>query len=204
MVLSSRDRAAKPSTPWADTSGLSRIIGFTCVAGFGADIVVAAMPVAIKSEQWRMSLLQQMGDRGIILLFGLALLSLGYAGKRLWSKRIGLASLVIGVFFLLSCLSFVRDSLLLQEFATNNINSQISELQERIEEQGNSPELAGQVTPEQIQEATRQINLEAASYRQTVRNSTVRVGLSALSNLLITGIAFVSLGRYCMQGRRRA
>ena len=202
MVTVSRSRASHAQPLGVNTAGLSRIVGFTCVAGFVSDIVVAAMPVAPRSEQWRMTLLQQMGDRGIVLLFGLSLLALSCAGQRLWNKRIGLLSLIVGVFFLLSSLAFVKDSLALQKFANGRVDSQASELQSQIQQQSSNPDLQGQITPEQIEKATRQINAEARSYKQNVKTSTVRLGLSALSNLLITGVAFISLGRYCVQTRR--
>ncbi len=202
MVIASHSRSAPPSSAWVNAAGLSRIVGFTCVAGFIADVAVAAMPIALRSAQWRTNLLQQMGDRGIILLFGLSLLALSYAGKRLWNQRIGLISLIIGVFFLLSCIAFLKDSLLLQKTANNNVDSQAAALQVKIQQQSSNPELQNQIAPEQIKEATQQISFQAESYKQNVKTSMVRVGLSALSNLLITGVAFISLGRYCIQMRK--
>ena len=199
MVTISRSRAAKVQQVRIDTAELSRIVGFTCVAGFIADIAVAAMPVMLKSEQWRMTLLQQIGDRSIILLFGLALLALGYAGKRLWSKRIGLVSYIIGLFLLLSCIAFTKDSLTLQKFTNSTVDNQIAEIQTEFQQRTQSPDRQSQVTPEQIQAATAQLSLQAESYKQNIKTTTVRASLSALSNLLIMGVAFVSLGRYCLR-----
>lgn len=202
MGTVSHSRTAQHQTNWPNAAGLSRIVGFTCVAGFISDVAVAAMPVVLRSAQWRTNLLQQMGDRGIILLFGLSLLALSYAGQRLWNKRIGLISLLIGVFFLLSCIAFLKDSLFLQKAANNNIDSQATALQAEILQQSSDPKFSRQIAPKQIEEATQQINFQAESYKQNVKTSTVRVGLSALSNLLITGVAFISLGRYCIQTRK--
>ena len=201
MVTIPRDRAAHKSVISTNAIELARIVGFTCVAGFVSDMLVAMMPVVVRSEQWRMNLLQQMGDRGIILLFGLSLLSLGYAGRRLWDRRVGVLSLAIGVLFLLFCLLFVRDSLLLQETANSSVDTQASELQSRLQEQSDS-ELSDRFSSEQIAEARQQINLQAESFKQEVRTSAVRLGLSALSNLLIMGVAFIGLGRYCLRSRR--
>lgn len=202
MVTASHSRTAQTPSAWVNPAGLSRIVGFTCVAGFISDIAVAAMPIAIRSIQWRMNLLQQISDRGIVLLFGLSLLALSYAGKRLWNKRMGLISLIIGVFFLLSCIAFIKDSLSLQKAANTNVDTRATALQAQVQQQSENPQLQGQVTPKLIEEATQQINSQAELFKQNVKASTVRVALSALSNLLITGIAFISLGRYCIQTRR--
>lgn len=185
-----------------NAADLCSIVGFTCIVGFLFDIATAAMPVVLRSAQWRMNLLQQMSDRSIILLFGLALLTLSYAGTRLWTKRIGLISLIVGVFFLLSCLAFIKDSLTLQTTTNSRVDSQAAELQTQIQKQSSDPEFQAQVTPDQLREATQLINGQAESYKQNVKTSTVRLGLAALGNLLVMGIAFISLGRYCMRARR--
>ena len=202
MVTVSRSYIVQASPTPVNATGLSRIVGFTCVAGFFSDICVAAMPVMFQSEQWRMNLLQQIGDRGIILLFGLALLTLGYAGKRLWNKRLGLASTIVGVFFLLSCLVFVKDSLAFQKATIGNLDSQVSELQGQIQQQSDNLELQTLATQEEIEAATRQLDIQVESFKREVKTSTVRLGLSAVSNLLIMGIAFIAFGRYCMRTRR--
>lgn len=198
----SRGRIVQTQPTPINVAGLSQIVGLTCIAGFISDIFVAAMPVTLRSAPWRMGLLQQMGDRGIILLFGLSLLALSYAGKRLWSQRIGLVSTVVGVFFLLSCLGFVKDSLSLQKATIGNLDTQISKLQGQIQQQSNSPELQTSANREQIEETTRQIDLQVASFKKEVKTNTVRLGLSAISNLLIMGISLISFGRYCMRTRR--
>ena len=202
MASISRGRIVQTQPKSVNAAGLSRIVGLTCIAGFVSDICVAAMPVTLRSAQWRMGLLQPMGDRGIILLFGLALLALSYAGKRLWSKRIGIVSIVVGVFFLLSCLAFVKDSLALQKATIGNLDTQISKLQSQIQQQSSNPELQNSANREQIEATTRQIDIQVDSFKKEVRTTTVRLGLSAISNLLIMGIALISFGRYCMKTRR--
>ena len=71
--------ASTPTQPSTGFGGqaIARIVGFTCLFGFLADMIVLALPVGAGAA-WRANLLQQMGDRSIVLLMGLALLVYGF------------------------------------------------------------------------------------------------------------------------------
>ncbi|NMF83056.1 hypothetical protein [Nodosilinea sp. P-1105] len=56
---------------------IARIVDFTCLFGFLADMLALALPFGAGAA-WRATLLQQMGDRSIVLLMGLALLVYGF------------------------------------------------------------------------------------------------------------------------------
>ena len=58
---------------------IARIVGFTCLFGFLVDMIALALPFGAGAA-WRATLLQQMGDRSIVLLIGIGLLSLGRVG----------------------------------------------------------------------------------------------------------------------------
>jgi len=66
--------------------------------------------------------LQQLGDRAVILLFGIALVMYGIINFRIWRRRLALSCLVLGVIFILSCILVIRDTLAFQQQALTTIN----------------------------------------------------------------------------------
>jgi len=97
---------------------------FACLAGFLVDMIVLTFPPALGNVEWRVGFLQQLGDRSIILLLGLALIMYSWIDIRPWRRKLALACLIIGVVFNLSSVLAIRDNLKVQEMAITNISTQ--------------------------------------------------------------------------------
>jgi hypothetical protein len=175
---------------------LCRIVGLACIVGFIVDMTVLALPPGAGAA-WRVGLLQQMGDRSIILLFGLALLAYSVWEIPSIRKIFSYISLSAGVLFLLFCILVIRDSLALQTQTVANIGQQATDLQTQIEESRTSPEAAS-VTPEQFEQATQQINAQAETLKQNAKTTITRTSIASTSNFAVVGIGLISLGRVTM------
>lgn len=183
--------------PFAALSGanICRIVGFTCLAGYLFDMLTLLFPIGSGSI-WRVNLLLQVGDRSIILLFGLALIIYGFWADRSWRKWMAYASMSIGVLFILSSILIIRDTLLLRGQAVDNIGRQASELQAQVEQSQSDPEIAAQVSPEDLANASRQIDAQAETLKQNATTTLNKSSISSISNFIIVGIGLIGLGRF--------
>ncbi len=176
--------------------GLCRIVGFACLAGFLVDLFVLTFPPAIGNIEWRIGFLQQLGDRSVILLFGLALILYGIVDSRRWRRRLAMTCLILGVIFNLSCILVIRDSLEFQQQAMANINTRASQVQTQIQRVQQDPKAAPNVTPEQLQKATQQLSNQAAAVKENTKNSVLKTSISSVGNLVVVGLALIGLGQY--------
>jgi hypothetical protein len=179
------------------------IVGLACLAGFGVDILAIGLPPNPFDLQWRVGFLQQLGDRSIILLFGSALLLYSQLGNRRLTKPLSLIFLGVGVAFMLSCILVIRDGLILQNQAADNIALQAQQLQTQIEASKSRPDLPAAITSEQFIQAEQQVTSQADQLRQTARTGITKVGLASMGNLIIAGLGLVGLGRFGLTGAQR-
>ncbi|MBD2260589.1 HpsJ family protein [Pseudanabaena sp. FACHB-2040] len=175
---------------------LCRIVGLACIVGFLVDMTVLALPPSAGAA-WRVGILQQMGDRSIILLFGIALIAYSVWEISQIRKILSYAALSIGVLFLLFCILVIRDSLMLQSQTLENIGQQAAELQTQVEESRTNPDAAS-VTNEQFEQATQQINAQAETLKQNAKTTITRASIASTSNFVVVGIGLISLGRASM------
>lgn len=173
---------------------ICRIVGFTCFFGFLTDMIALALPLG-SGAAWRVGLLQQMGDRSIVLLFGLALILYSFWNSQPFRKLVAYTCLSVGVLFLLFCILVIRDSLALQSQAINNIGRQAAELQTRVEASQTDPEISASATPEEFAEAARQITVQADTLKQNAKTALTKTGIASTSNFIVIGIGLISLGR---------
>lgn len=178
------------------TKALCQIVGLACIAGFLIDLLVLTFPPAFGSLEWRLGFMQQMSDRSIILLFGLALMIYGILEHRHWRKRLALFCLVLGLLFQLSCILVIRDGITLQQQAMSTINNQAAQIQSKIQDSQSKPDITAKVTPEQLQQASRQVATQAANIKENAKTGIVKTGISSVGNLVVVGLALISLGRY--------
>lgn len=178
---------------------IARIVGFTCLFGFLADMITLALPFG-SGAAWRATLLQQMGDRSIVLLIGLALLVYGFWENSRLRKPFSYAALGVGVLFLLSSILVIRDGLTLQSQTIEQINQQATQLQTQIEEGRSNPDFADSATPDDFTQALQALDSQAESLRQNARTSLTKASLSSVSNLVVIGIGLLSLGRVGIGG----
>ncbi len=185
----------------SSTKSICLIVGLTCLAGFGLDFLALALPPNLLELQWRLTLLQQTGDRSIILLFGAALTLYAVLGNRRLLKQLAFGCLIAGIIFHLSCILLIQDSITLKNQAVRNISDQVAQVQTRAQEAQENPDLASNVTPEQIEQAYQQIVTQAESLKQNTQLSITKAAIVSLGNLLIVGLGLISLGRF---GLKRA
>ncbi|MBT9314726.1 HpsJ-like protein, cyanoexosortase C-associated [Leptothoe spongobia] len=172
------------------------IVGLTCLFGFLVDTLVLGTPPAPFSLEWRVNLLQQIGDRSIILLFSAALLMYAFLNQRQLKRLLGFVCLVLGVAFMLSCILVIRDSLILQSETLQNISNQEQQAQSQIKEaREGSVDLPESVTPEQLKQASQQLSSQASTLKQNARQGITKAGVASMGNLIAVGFGMLGLGR---------
>ncbi|MBW4582610.1 MAG: HpsJ family protein [Tildeniella nuda ZEHNDER 1965/U140] len=181
---------------------LCRIVGIACLAGFIIDVLILALPPSLGSAEWRIGFLQQVSDRSIILLFGAALTLYGSLEARALRKQLGTVCLAIGVAYLLSCVLVIRDGLTLNDLAVKNITTQATQVQTQIEKAKNDPKAAPNITPEQLQQAAQTVDTRAISLKQNAKTGILKTAIAIVGNLVVIGVALISLGRYGMRSRK--
>lgn len=194
--------ASISSFPGSHTAkNISLIVGLTCLAGFIVDMVSLGVPPNPMSLEWRMSFLQQVSDRSIILVFGIALFMFGSFDSKRTLRQLGIFCLVVGVLFQLACILVIRDSIILQQQALNNISNQASQLQTQIQQSTSNPNAPQNITPEQVQQATQLVTTQAESLKQNARTGITRASIASIGNLIVVGLGMLGLGRYGLQRR---
>ncbi len=178
---------------------IARIVGFTCLFGFLADMVALTFPFGAGAA-WRASLLQQMGDRSIVLLIGLALLIYGFWENTRLRKPFAYAALAVGVAFLLSSILVIRDGLVLQSQAIDTIGQQATELQTQVEQGRTNPEITANATPEDFAQALQAIDTQAETLKQNAKTNLTKASIASTSNLVVMGIGLLGLGRVGIGG----
>lgn len=172
------------------------IVGLVCLAGFFIDALAIGMPLNLFDLPWRVNFLQQIGDRSIVLLFGVALFLYSQLGNRRLTKPLSLLCLGVGVAFMLSCILVVRDSLILKDQSLNAISTQLEQLQSQIETTRNSSEIPPEVTLEQFDIAAQQLTGQAEQLRQNTSNQITKSGIASIGNLIVVGAGLIGLGRF--------
>ncbi len=176
--------------------GLCRIVGFACLAGFLVDLVVLLFPPSLGNVEWRIGVLQQLGDRSVVLLLGLALTMYGILDTRGWRRRLALFCLSLGVIFCLSSVLVIRDSLAYQQQVMQAIAKQSSDIQSQIQKAQTDPKAAPNVTAEQLEQASRVLSGRTEAAKQTTKTGVLKSSISSVGNLLVVGLALIGLGRY--------
>lgn len=187
---------AQNFSPSYSPKGLCRIVGFACLAGFLVDLFVLTFPPAFGTLQWRIAFLQQLSDRSVILLFGMALIMYGILDFRRWRRRLAMTSLIVGIIFILSCILVIRDSLAFQQQAVTNINNRAAQVQSQLQQAQSNPKVAPKVTPEQLDQASQLLSNQMISAKETTKTSVLKTGISSVGNLMVIGLALIGLGQY--------
>ena len=178
------------------------MVGLACLAGFVVDLLILALPPALGNPEWRIGFLQQISDRSIILLFVSRSHCMAVLENRSLRKSLGMICLVVGVAFLLSCVLAIADSLNLNGLTEKNIANQAAQVQTQIQKAKDDPKAALNMTPEQLQQATQQVDTRAVTLKQTAKTSIMKTAITIVGNLVVIGIALISLGRYGMRPRK--
>jgi ElaB/YqjD/DUF883 family membrane-anchored ribosome-binding protein len=198
---------ASISAPTSNPAGaysakaICKIVGFVCLAGFLIDILVRLLPPNLGSVEWRVTLLQQVADRGIVFLIGAAATLFSLESRRLL-RQLSTLSLVIGVVFLLSSLLIVRDSMAVQQQTISAISNQASQAQTQIQNAQAKPNPNLNITPERLEQASKAINTQADALKENAKTTVLKAGVSSIGNLVVVGLGLISLGRFGMRLRK--
>ncbi len=190
-----------PSSPVANGRSLFRIVSFACLAGFVLDMMALAFPLKLGDLAWRVGLLQQVGDRSIILLLGLVFLMLGSLEMRNLRKQVAIVALGIGLTFMIFGVIGIKDAVSLQKQTSTNITTQSTQLQDRIQQAKEKPPANAKVTPELIDQAMKQVTERTDEAQKSAQTQILKTGLSSVGNLFIVGLALIGVGRYGMRAK---
>lgn len=178
---------------------IARIVGLICVVGFIADVLGLVLPPG-SGASWRFGVLQQVGDRSIVFLLGIALLIYGCWESQLRRKPLSYAALGLGVAYLLTCVLVISDGLKVQSQATANIGQRVEQLQNRIQQSRNNPEISAKAKPQDFDNALKSIESQAYTASENAKNTVTKSSIVIASNFLIVGLGLLSLGRFGIGG----
>ena len=191
--VSQTNAGHNPQTPAAKSICL--IVGFTCLLGFLVDMLVLTTPPDVFALEWRINVMQQVGDRSIVLLLGVGMLMFSIFEQRSLKRSLGYVCLAVGVAFILSCGVVIRDNLVFQKQALQNISNQEQQIQAQIEQVQQGGSLPEQVTLEQLQQASQQLTRQATTLKQNARQGITKSSVASLGNLIAVGLGMMGLGR---------
>jgi len=172
------------------------IVGFACLAGFLVDLAVLSFPPSLGNIEWRIGFLQQVSDRSVILLFGLALLLYGTLDFRTWRRPLSLLCTVLGVAFSLSSILVIADGIAFQRQTVTAITTQAAQIESQIQNAQADSTVAPNITPEQLAQAAQQLKNQAKTLKSNAQTSVIKTGVASVGNFLVVGLALVGLGRY--------
>jgi hypothetical protein len=187
--------------PKGDSAGqaIARIVGLICVLGFIVDVLGLILPPG-SGAGWRFGLLQQVGDRSIVLVFGIALLIYGCWESQLRRKPLSYAALGLGVVYLLTCVLVVSDGLKVQSQATTKINQRVEQLQTRVEQSRNNPQISAKASPQDFDNALKSIEAQAYAATESTKTGLTKTIIVVAINFLVMGLGLLSLGRFGIGG----
>lgn len=196
MASFSARKGVAPAT-YSPGQSLCLVVGLACIAGFIIDTTIMGLPPQPLNIQWRIGFLQQVGDRSVVLLFGLALLTFGVLDNRKLGKSLALLCLMIGAAFSLSGMLVLRDSLKFQDLALNNISSQEAQVRSQIESAQSNPQaISPDLTPEILNQASAELTQRVEIAKQAAKAEVLKRGAAGVGNLIVTGLALIGLGRF--------
>ena len=176
--------------------GLLRILGYACIVGFLADMLILAAPPNFGDLQWRVGIVRSLGDRSVVLLLGTVFAMLGNLDTKVVRKPLSLACLGVGTLFMVLTIVAIQDGVVLQKFAANNIVGQADQAQEQIEKLKSDPKASGKLTSEQLQQLTGRLTQQSKTLQQNATTQITKTGASSAANLIIIGTAMIGVGRY--------
>lgn len=175
---------------------LAVIVSGICLIGFIIDIVVIGLPPNPLSPQWRLNFLQQVAERSFLLFVGSVLLFYSKLEGRLQQLRIiSITCLVVGLLLGLSSLMVIKDNFTLQQRAIASIDTQATELRNRIVQGREDRTLSQKIDPDAFTAALGRVDSQAANLKQETQTGAMKTLLSSAGNLLLVGGGLVGVGR---------
>ncbi|OKH48419.1 HpsJ-like protein, cyanoexosortase C-associated [Phormidium tenue] len=175
------------------------VLGLACILGFVMNLLTAAIPPSPMALEWRIGFMQQISGRSISLFLGVAMVVYSSLGQRVLSRYLALACLIGGILFLLSGVIVIRDGLVLQNQALSTIKSEATEIRSQLQTAQVNPNLPPEVTPQRVEEALGQLEIQAEALSQNARSSTTQSMMSVLSTHVVIGLGLLALGRVAIK-----
>jgi hypothetical protein len=192
--------STSPSPASSGARTLISIVGMACLAGFLIDILMLALPPNPGSLEWRVTFLQQLGDRAIILLFGVAMMMFSILNVRAARRNFAMVSLGIGAALLLSCVLVIRDGFVLQNQALANITNRANQAQEQIAAAKLNP--PKDVDMAKLDQLEGQLKQQAETLQSNTKTGVLKTAARSVGNLAVIGMALVGIGRYGLRSNR--
>jgi hypothetical protein len=175
---------------------LCLIIGLASLSVFSIDIVVTALPLQPFNPGWQTDVINNIADRSLVGLIGIGLLAFPLSNIFFFKRPFSLLCLLLGVMYLLLSIPLFRGVLALRNNATFTIGQQESQAIEQLEAlQLNPPEGVTEIPPEQIENASQQIQRQAEARRRNAQQLLYKTLATAIGNLWVAGIATIALSR---------
>jgi hypothetical protein len=200
MVTTSPQSIGSASPASNGARSLISIVGMACLAGFCIDILMLALPPNPGALEWRVTFLQQLGDRAIILLFGMALMMFSVLTVRSVRRNFALASLTIGAALLLSCVLVIRDGFVLQNQALTNITTRATQAQEQIAAAKLNP--PKDVDMAKLDQLEGQLKQQAETLQANTKTGVLKTATRSVGNLAVIGMALIGIGRFGLRSNR--
>ena len=160
------------------------------------DILVGAFPPAPGVLEWRVGFLQQLGDRSIILLFGLALTLYSNLEERVVRKYLVMGCLGLGVAYILLSVLAIRDGVSLNSQADLQISAKASQIQTQLQDVQANPKPNLKVTPEQLEQAGKLLKQQTTTLKDNATKGVLKTSVSSVGNLIVIGLGLLGLGQY--------
>jgi hypothetical protein len=200
-MVTSAPQSIGSATPASNGArSLISIVGMACLAGFCIDILMLALPPNPGALEWRVTFLQQLGDRAIILLFGMALMMFSVLSVRSVRRNFALASLTIGAVLLLSCVLVIRDGFALQNQALTNITTRATQAQEQIAAAKLNP--PKNVDMAKLDQLEGQLKQQSETLQSNTKTGVLKTATRSVGNLAVIGMALIGIGRYGLRSNR--
>jgi hypothetical protein len=174
--------------------GMARIAGFACLFGFLSSVLPLAIPLS-RDIAWRTHLFQQIGDRGLVLLFGMGLLIYSFWRKPSLRQSLSYAAMVVGLLFLLTNIWIVADSQTLKSQAMNQIAQQVDQVETQIQQSQLKGAGGARISEEKLQETLTVIDGRAETLRRQANLSITKGSVTKVLDFLTIAIGLLSLGR---------
>jgi len=184
-----------PESPTLFGRNICLIVGLACLLGFSVSMLVISMPPDLFSLEWRVNLCQQLGDRSILFLAGVALLLYGISAERELTRKLSRTCLIVGVIYIMSTIVVIHDGISLRDQTFRDLASQKRELQTSIKDSQSSGQLPPDISSREVQQAAETIDERAEVLRRDAGRDILKVAVASVGNLLAVGVGLVGLSR---------
>jgi hypothetical protein len=137
-----------------------------------------------------------LGDRSIILLFGLALMLYSNLEERLVRKYLVMGCLGLGVMYILMSVLAIRDGVTLNSRTEQQISAKSSQIKSQLEDVQTNPKPNLKVTPEQLEQAGKLLQQQTIALKDNAKKGVLKTSVSSVGNLVVIGLGLLGLGQY--------